>query len=102
MCMTFVEPNIQANSFIFHVDWSSANKFTINLNKAKALIIALKLIMPLSNIPFSIDNLPVQVVNSKYLGLVLFYKLCCANCIANMEKKIAESVEIISKLFYVF
>ena len=67
------ELKFETNALLSRIEqWSSANKFTINMDKTKALIISPKLKETVKNITLSSKNFRIQVVNSfKYLGMIL-------------------------------
>lgn len=98
------ELKIKTNTVLSRVEqWSSANKLTINQNKTKAIIISPKVNKCLNDISLTINNSPIQIVNSfKYLGVILDNKLSFKDHIINLGKKIARSVGIISKLRHYF
>ena len=59
------ELNFKTNVLLSRIkQWSSVNKLSINIDKIKALTISPKLNETVKNIALSINNFPVQIVNS--------------------------------------
>lgn len=100
--LNFEKMKTEANSLLLLTEkWSAANKLTINISKSKAMVVAPKLKTSTSTTTATlfIGNSPIQIVNSfRYLGVILDNKLSFQDHISSIEKKVARSVGIITKL----
>ena len=102
-CLVINEVNLdklkaKANKLLLRAEQcSSADKFTINFSKRKAMIIAPKLRPTSSTILILINDIPIPIVDSfRYLGVILKNKLTFFDYISNAAKTVSRSVRIIS------
>ena len=81
------------------LEWTSANKITVNPKKSSALILPPKITNPIPTLEILFNNNPVSVTKSvKYLGITIDEKLNFAEHITKLTCKISRSVGILSKL----
>ena len=81
------------------LEWTKANKITVNPQKSSVLIISPKITNPTPDIEVFFNNVLVSINESvRYLGITIDARLNFDKHIDILTKKISRSVGILSKL----